>query len=1106
MAGYLVKSVVLRTARVIFQLMGGLGAGLAIIFSLLAWQLSKGPVSLGFLTEHLERALNNSYPKFNLKIGDTILTWAGWQRALDIRVLDVTVSLPDGRGIGSVPEAWFSLSGDALLEGKIEPRTIEFYGPRLSVRRDRVGTVDIGFGNAGTNAGTEVLARGFLDQFKGGKKLGESMGHLSRVAIIGGAVTIRDEMLKRTWNLPVADIRIDRLNEGFRGEINLLLDQNGKTTELVGGGVYRFRDSRVSLNFNFTNVEPALFSDLSNYLPPLKALNMPISGTLEIAFPIDGEVKEIRADIKGTGGKLVLFEPQRQELDVISTKLKAKFHAGIGIELESFDAVFAEGTKIILPNPISHAEPLRRLSVSGRLDENGRILELKKIIADLNGPVLNLSAKLSDSGDQSDSKRYRVNGEIKRVATDSFRHHWPESIFPMPRKWIDEHISGGFVEDLSFDADVKVELGGKFELVSISGGMKVRDAIVNYLPPNMPSVKNISAEMRFDESTFSIDVEAGKSEKLELVSGRIVITGLDQVDQFADIDLKIKGGVQDKLAYINHKPFRFSSELGLDLKNAEGDADTRLKLFFILEKEISFKQIRLWARAKLIGVRLGNLFHGYGIDHGNLNLRLDNHGVDVKGNVEIDKIPAKVIWRHNFAKRADFISKYRLTAEIKDIQRLRDMGLSMDLLSSKYIQGEVKPNISYTVFDEENHRLEVTVDITDTALSVPAFGWSKKIGTHGEASMVVDLENKLIVDVPAFSIQAADLNIQGKANYALDGSGLERLDFARVSIGRTEMKGALIPKHGGGWEAGFHGPVFDLSPLWEDIKAEDNATNVDHPFLDRLTVVAEFKKVWLDDRQVLHEVSGTFVRADNLWQTVLMSSRVGDDATFDLQIQPRPDGKRNFSMHAFNAGEVFKILDLYPNMIGGKLRIKGVYDDAHPGQPLKGNVVVDDYRIINAPALAHVISIMSLTGILEALQGQGLVFTKLDIPFEFSQGVFRLKDAKATGTSLGFTASGKVFRHADIIDLEGTVVPAYLINSAFGRIPVLGSLLTGGEKGGGVFAATYTMAGPMEEPVVSVNPLSALTPGFLRKVFGIFSDSVTERFNSGGNVLAPSPE
>ena len=327
---------------------------------------------------------------------------------------------------------------------------------------------------------------------------------------------------------------------------------------------------------------------------------------------------------------------------------------------------------------------------------------------------------------------------------------------------------------------------------------------------------------------------------------------------------------------------------------------------------------------------------------------------------------------------------------------------------------------------------------------------------QGEARIAINFENKLIIDVPEFSVKTTGLDIHGKADYAFDGSGLEKVQFTKVAIGRTKMKGALIPKPSGGWEAGFHGPAFDLSPIWKDIMVDDTAAKADHPFLDRLTLAAEFKKIWLDDVKNLYDVSGTFVRADNRWRTVLMSSRAGDDAYFDLQIQPRADGRRNFSMHANNAGEVFKVLDLYPNMIGGKLRIMGVYHDAQPGQPLKGNIVVDDYKIINAPALAHVFSIMSLTGILEALQGQGLVFTKLNIPFQLSQGVFHLKDAKSTGASLGFTASGKVFRHADIINLEGTVVPAYLINSVLGRIPVLGNLLTGGEKGGGVFAATYT--------------------------------------------------
>ena len=149
--------------------------------------------------------------------------------------------------------------------------------------------------------------------------------------------------------------------------------------------------------------------------------------------------------------------------------------------------------------------------------------------------------------------------------------------------------------------------------------------------------------------------------------------------------------------------------------------------------------------------------------------------------------------------------------------------------------------------------------------------------------------------------------------------------------------------------------------------------------------------------------------------------------------------------------------------------------------------------MVNAPVLARLLSIMALTGILDALEGGGLAFSDLSAPFELQQGTLEIREARASGTTMGFTANGKIFQHADVVDLKGTVIPAYALNSVFGRIPLLGDLFTGGEKGGGIFAAAYTMTGPIEEPVVSVNPLSALTPGFLRNVFGIIGNAGKER-------------
>jgi len=58
--------------------------------------------------------------------------------------------------------------------------------------------------------------------------------------------------------------------------------------------------------------------------------------------------------------------------------------------------------------------------------------------------------------------------------------------------------------------------------------------------------------------------------------------------------------------------------------------------------------------------------------------------------------------------------------------------------------------------------------------------------------------------------------------------------------------------------------------------------------------------------------------------------------------------------------------------------------------------------------------------------------------------------------------------------------------------------LTGG--GGGVFAATYRVTGPLDDARVSVNPLSTLAPGFLRNLFGILGGPGT----SPGGSTPPS--
>jgi len=60
-------------------------------------------------------------------------------------------------------------------------------------------------------------------------------------------------------------------------------------------------------------------------------------------------------------------------------------------------------------------------------------------------------------------------------------------------------------------------------------------------------------------------------------------------------------------------------------------------------------------------------------------------------------------------------------------------------------------------------------------------------------------------------------------------------------------------------------------------------------------------------------------------------------------------------------------------------------------------------------------------------------------------------------------------------------VPVNVLNRVIADLPVLGPILGG--KDGGLFAMNYTIRRTLEDPDVSVNPLTALVPGGIQSLF-----------------------
>ncbi len=1078
------------------QLLGGLGAGLAIVMALVAWRLSSGPISLAFLTPYVEEALNGPGRNFRVTLDDTILTWAGWERTMDIRVVNVRATGNDGRVIASVPELSLSLSARALLKGLVAPKRIELFNPKLSLVRLADGRFQVGFG--GIESASHGIFRNLLAELMASPDPDRAMSYLSRFDIVNADLTITDKRLGTSWKAPSARLSLRRdAAGGIKADVSFALQAGKQIAQVSILGDYRLNERRFDLGVTFSRVNPAALAELSSKLEFLAGIDLPLAGTVTAGLTLDGRVETIGFDLAGGKGYVALPVAVAQKMGMLdlAQRLAVRDLAVRGrmegdpasIELDDFKVDLAPGQTFYFPAPISHALPLKSIkgkaSYSSASGAGGR-LKISRLDLDLGGPTAVVTARARGLGGGGKAV---VTGKVeaRNIPIDGIGRYWPESSRTDARKWVIDHLSAGTLAraDVTFKAigDAK----GGITLSELNAEMEIEGAAVDYLPP-MPKAKNVSAVATLGLKRLDIAITGGGAYGLRISKGTVTITGLGEKDQYADVQMTIDGPVRDALRLIENEPLKYASSIGIDPKLTSGNSSTKLKLDFIVEKSLARDQIKVSVTSGMTDVAIGGILN-QGIGNGQLVLQADNRGMNVAGQVSLGITPATLAWRRNFGDKVPFRSSYDVSLFLGDVRRIREMGVDLKPFPIDALSGSLGAEFRYTVYDDKPNRLEATADLSKLAMDFPMLNWRKKEGVDGTAELEVLLKGGVVTDIPRFSIYAGDMALAGRASYASDGTGLSRVDLKQISYGKTDMSGALIPADDGSWTVSFYGPSFDMEPFLDELLREEPANEKGGLARMRFSMSVDVGRVWLGKGRAFDGVVGTFSRAGNKWRSMSVDGRTGKNSPFKMKIAPGGKGTRVLNITARNAGAFIKAFGYYDDMVGGTLAITGTFDDRQPGSPLRGKFLVKNYRVIEAPALARLVSIMALTGILEAIQGDGLAFTSLDVPFAFSDGVLEIKGAKATGLSLGYTAKGKLYTYARVVDLKGTVVPAYAINTVWSKIPILGGILTGGEEGGGMFAATYTMTGPMENPKVTINPLSVLAPGILRNLFGILN-------------------
>ncbi|MBN36661.1 MAG: hypothetical protein CMM46_18155 [Rhodospirillaceae bacterium] len=1045
-----------QASKLVINILGTFVGVATVLLAGLAWRLAQGPIILGSVTPFIEAAINDQNLGVHVEVSEAELTWGDWQEALEIRVLDVQVFDLSGNQIIAAHEIVLDVSLPPLVRGELRPKSVTLVRPRLSAIRDHDGSMSFALveslgENSSEDQGashpvfTEESVFGARDIFETFLSASATppFDRLVEVRILGADLWVDDRMLGLTWNAPAATIGIVRHDDGvaFDSQMILRSEQHKLDTDL--NAFYRFETEEVSVSSRVADFALESLSDLVPQLPGLDGLGISADGQLELLFDRDLALRY--------GSFLVDAEAGRIDLPAL------------------FEAPFDIGPSL--------AQGFIRPGFSG--------LEISDLELDL-GPEEAHARVVIDGFDLESTVSARI--DVASLPIDDVSTYWPVGLVKPARDWLVGHIYDGTVDQASiaFGATVE-ELSRKtIPLANLVIDLDVSDVSVEYLA-GMPVVRGADGHVAIVNDTLRIDLTAGHVGSI--TSNRAVVS-MDRLNGSEGmlVGIEMSGPVTEVLAVADHEPFALSSRAGLDLSLVSGSFSGRLELVVPKLAGLTPSDIRYRVAAEAVDVALTTELRGFSLSGGNGFMVLDSQTALLEGNVMLNGVPFEATYRQNLDPEAAVLRVAQLVGTVDDDQRA-----ALGLADPITIDGPVGVVLDMSQAADLTMNWSAVADLTPAAIDFPIIGIDKTAGEPGRAAIQVYDDGGAVIFVEVLELGVGETVVEGSGVVRSGDLSLARLDLSRFAFARNDFAAALTVREDGFFDVQLAGGTVDVEPLMDDITASSG------PELPPFRLQGRVDQIWITDDDAVRNVHIDGTYTGTIWEDLAMTGVIEDDTPMSVNIWRFSEGERRFEYNAGDAGDAIRAFGLFDTAEGGAIQIRARIDDSQEDRPARGAIRLQEFVLHDPPILGHIVSIASLTAISNALTGSGLEFEGALLPFEKHGDIVTVEDARVFGPGLGITIAGDVDLGTNMLDLNGTIVPAYVVNSVLGEIPLIGDILTGTEEGGGIFAFTFEVNGPREEPEIEVDPLSVLAPGILRNMFTAPTDEEFEQVIQGSS-------
>ncbi|MDR3449483.1 MAG: AsmA-like C-terminal domain-containing protein [Alphaproteobacteria bacterium] len=1045
----------LRSLRYLAEFVAAFAGVIVVLALLLAWRLSASPINSGFLTPYIQSGIADLIPDSTVVVAGSLLTWDSSARMISVHADGIEVSDKGGEKIAVIPEFDAKISLIGLMFGQFVPRDLSIDHPQFRLERDKDGSFSIGGRNVGGQTGGQGGdAPAASDSLRVvAQHAAHRLSHavlLHKLAVTRAVFSVHDDMSQSDWSIDVPEISLERsvvtsidhkLAYGaLEGQMTVNVTQKDNSASVNIRYVFDPLSEEHSFSTLFSGLTPAYLAGGHPETLGLGAasiVDMPLSGKLHVRLDKNLDIDAAEAQIHGDEGHFVYADFWDQPCPVKSLDISADFN-----------------------------RKMQKMTVTDAQ-------------VDFGGPVLTLAVTGAPPQNPQQDMDYAATLTVENLPMNRYAALWPKPVLPDPRYWLEASLHDGTFTHAEVTAKGALKWSdlGNASLDEATGKVAATGARVIYLDP-MPPAENVSAEASFDLKQMTVQITGGGIGNIRMQPFAIHITGLDKTDQDIDIPLAISGPMPEVMALIDHPPLGYAKALGIAPDAFGGRIAGTVDFKFPLLKTLAIKDVAIKAEATATDFASTKLVPGFAIDQGNLALRLDTDGFALNGPIQVNKVPFQITWNEAFETKPGKMQRQAtLTGMVRDNQ-----WNSLGIGAFEGTHGPVAVTLNMKRETKAETLYDGALDMRDAAMEVDQLGWKKAAGQPATLKFAATAPAGKPVQVTSIDLRGTGVSAAGKATLSPDMDQLLALDLSPLAVGRTNARLHFVQSFGDSGALSFtaSGKSLDIAGLrgGKDPGRSDPRPKEYHIDVDKLYTGADGE---------IDQAKGFAIRDAEGWSAISLHGLADGDQPLAMDLSPQPDGHRTFSLTCDNFGKMMKGLGFTDTIRGGKFFVGGESTVDKPRE-IVGKAKINDFTVVNLPVLALLLNATSpfgFTGILT----DSADFSKFTGEYKWSGDTLTLTKAHAAGSAIGININGRVDMNSGDANLQGTLVPFSVVNKFINYIPLIGDLITGGEDQG-VLAVSYEIKGPLDKPDVSVNPMSLLTPGFIRNLF--FGDDTND--------------